>query len=216
MSWTRDEMAARAARELSAGNYVNLGIGIPTRVANFLNPKDGIILQSENGLLDIGPYPEVGQADPDLVNAGKETVTALPTSSFFGSHESFAMIRGGHIDVAILGTMEVACNGDIANWAIPGKRVTGVGGAMDLVSGVKRVIVLTDHVTRKGTPKLRARCTLPLTGRGSVQRVITDLGVFDCNAERNLFQIVELAPGITHDEVTQKTDADLSVPKDFA
>ncbi|MCA3725096.1 MAG: CoA transferase subunit B [Phenylobacterium sp.] len=207
MPWTRDDMTARAARELKDGFYVNLGIGIPTLVANHIPPGVQVTLQSENGMLGMGPYPFEGEEDPDLVNAGKMTISELDSSSYFNSAESFAMIRGGHIDLSVLGAMQVAANGDLANWMVPGKMVKGMGGAMDLVAGVKRVIVVMEHCEKSGRSKLVRECSLPLTGKGVVDLLITDLGVFEINRGRGAVRLVELAPGVTLEEVRARTEA---------
>ena len=206
MSWTREKMCERASQELEDGFYVNLGIGMPTLVANYISEKNNITLQSENGMLGMGPFPKKGEEDPDLINAGKQTITSLADSSFFSSAESFSMIRGGHIDLSILGAMQVSEEGDLANWMIPGKMVKGMGGAMDLVAGVKKVLVLMDHNAKDGSPKIVTKCSLPLTGKGVVNLIITNFGVFEI--DRGI-KVLEIASGVTNKDIINSTEANL-------
>ena len=206
MGWTREQMCERASKELQDGFYVNLGIGMPTLVANYINEKNNITLQSENGMLGMGPFPKKGEEDPDLINAGKQTITSLPDSSFFSSADSFSMIRGGHIDLSILGALQVSETGDLANWMIPGKMVKGMGGAMDLVAGVKKVLVLMDHNAKDGSPKIVTKCTLPLTGKEVVNLIITNLGVFEVDKG---IRVLEIAPDISKQEIINSTEANL-------
>ncbi|MGA2777794.1 MAG: 3-oxoacid CoA-transferase subunit B [Steroidobacteraceae bacterium] len=207
MPWSREDLAARAARELADGFYVNLGIGIPTLVANYIAPGLKVVLQSENGMLGMGQFPLQGDEDADLINAGKQTVTELPETSYFSSADSFAMIRGGHIDLSVLGAMEVSEGGDLANWMVPGKVVKGMGGAMDLVAGVKRVVVVMEHTSKDGAPKFKAQCELPLTGANVVDMLITDLAVFTRNSRKDPFRLIEVAPGTSREELRRKTPA---------
>ena len=211
MPWTREQLAERASKELKDGFYVNLGIGIPTLVANYIPEHMTVPFQSENGMLGMGPFPYDDEVDPDLINAGKQTVTALPETSFFSSADSFAMIRGGHIDLTILGAMEVAGNGDIANWMIPGKLVKGMGGAMDLVAGVRRIVVVMEHTNKHGESKILKACTLPLTGTRVVDLIISDLGVFEVKPDGSGLVLTELAPGVSLDDIAAKTEAPYEV-----
>ena len=206
MGWTREQMCERASQELEDGFYVNLGIGMPTLVANYISEKNNITLQSENGMLGMGPFPKKGEEDPDLINAGKQTITSLADSSFFSSADSFSMIRGGHIDLSILGAMQVSEEGDLANWMIPGKMVKGMGGAMDLVAGVKKVLVLMDHNAKDGSPKIVSKCSLPLTGKGVVNLIITNLGVFEVDKG---IKVLEIASGVTNQDIINSTEANL-------
>lgn len=213
MPWTRDELAARAARELRDGYYVNLGIGIPTLVSNYIAPGVDVTLQSENGMLGLGPFPIESEVDPDVINAGKQTITELDRTSYVSSADSFAMIRGGHIDLSVLGAMEVSENGDLANWMVPGRMIKGPGGAMDLVAGVERIIVLMDHVAKDGTPKFRKSCSLPLTGANVVDLLITDLAVFERADRQSSFRLLELAPGVSIEQLRAVTEADFIEPE---
>ena len=216
MAWTREQMAARAAKELRDGFYVNLGIGIPTLVANYIPNGVSVTLQSENGMLGMGPFPYEGETDPDLINAGKQTITQLPQSSYFSSADSFAMIRGGHIDLSILGGMQVSQAGDLANWMVPGKMVKGMGGAMDLVAGVKRVVVVMEHSEKTGAPKFLHECSLPLTGAHVVDLLVTDLAVFEINRKGGGARLLELAAGVDLAELRAKTEADFEVAETVA
>jgi 3-oxoacid CoA-transferase subunit B len=211
MPWSREQMAERAARELRDGFYVNLGVGIPTLIANLIPPGMKVTLQGENGMLGLGPFPYEGEADPDLINPGKQTITELPATSYFSFADSFGMIRGGHINVSVLGAMQVAENGDLANWMVPGRMIKGMGGAMDLVAGVPKVIVVMEHCDKSGAPKFKHACDLPLTGKGVVDLLITDLGVFEIDSKASAARLIELAPGVTVDEVRARTETNFDV-----
>jgi len=211
MAWNREQMAARASKELRDGFYVNLGIGIPTLVANYIPENMDVIFQSENGMLGMGPFPFEGEEDPDLINAGKQTISEIPETSYFSSADSFAMIRGGHIDLSILGAMQVSSSGDLANWMVPGKMIKGMGGAMDLVAGVKKCVIVMEHTSKDGQSKILKNCTLPLTGQGVADVIITDLAVFTIDRNRDAMELIEIAPDVEIDEIKAKTNANFSI-----